>query len=142
MRYFDLTPFSNLLHPGLNSIAVALKNTWAVDWDDIAFDLDLKAITGLATSDPSLNISTQSFLGGGAANGASPLIAPQITLNISVAPNTIWRVESADSLSGPWQLVEVVSNTVTASSPSSTTGQNGRPPSFAGAKTLYRLIPD
>ena len=45
IRYFDLTPFADLLHAGNNTIAVALKNVWATDWDDIAFDMDLKAVT-------------------------------------------------------------------------------------------------
>jgi hypothetical protein len=142
VRYFDLTPFSNLLHPGNNTIAVALKNVWAVDWDDIAFDLDLKAVTGSVANDPYLDISTQPLLGSGAANGGNGLTTPQINLNISVAPNTIWRVESADSLAGPWQLVDVVSNTLSSILSVVDTGQNGRLPPFSVPARFYRLVPN
>jgi hypothetical protein len=142
VRYFDLTPFSNLLHPGNNTIAVALKNIWAVDWDDIAFDLDLKTVTGSVTDDPLLDISTQSLLGGGGANGGNALTTPQISLNISVPPNTVWRVQSAESLAGPWQLVEVVSNTLSGVLTVVDTGQNGRLPPFSVPARFYRLVPN
>ncbi len=65
VRYFDLTPFADLLQPGTNTIAVALHNIWAVDYDDISFDMDLKAVIGPATAIPSLNISAQSAQGSG-----------------------------------------------------------------------------
>jgi hypothetical protein len=42
--YFDLTPFANLLQAGTNTIAVGLNNVWQPTWDDVAFDLDLKAV--------------------------------------------------------------------------------------------------
>jgi hypothetical protein len=45
VQYFDLTPFSKMLHPGPNLIAVMVQNGWASDWDNVAFDLSLKAIT-------------------------------------------------------------------------------------------------
>jgi hypothetical protein len=44
VRYYDLTPFADLLQPGTNNIAVALYNVWQPTWDDVAFDLDLKAV--------------------------------------------------------------------------------------------------
>lgn len=44
VRYFDLTPFADLLEPGTNTIAVGLNNVWQPTWDDVAFDLDLKAV--------------------------------------------------------------------------------------------------
>jgi hypothetical protein len=142
-RYFDLTPFANLLHPGVNSIAVALKNVWATDWDDVAFDMDLKAVTSVATQIPILDISTdtvyglQSYAGGG---GAVPF--RQIALNVSVPPNTVWRVESADSLSGPWQLMEVVSGTLSGVLSVIDTGQNGRLAPSAVPARFYRLVPN
>jgi hypothetical protein len=142
IRYFDLTPFTDLLHPGTNTIAVALQNVWAVDWDDIAFDVDLKAVTGTAAADPNLNISTQLLQIGGVANAALTLPIPQISLNVSVPPNTIWRVESADSLSGPWQLVDVVTNSLSGILSVIDTGQNGRLPPNAVPSRFYRLIPN
>ena len=143
VRYFDLTPFADLLHASTNTIAVTLHNTWAVDWDDIAFDMDLKAVTGATALEPNLNISTQSTqTGGGASGGGGTSTAPQINLNISVAPNTVWRVESADSLSGPWQLVEVVTNTSSGPLSIIDTGQNGRLPPFSVPARFYRLVPN
>jgi hypothetical protein len=142
VRYFDLTPFADLLHPGNNTIAVALKNVWAADWDDIAFDVDLKAVTSAADMNPNLNISVQSILGSGGANGGVTTLVPQISLNISVPPNTIWRVESAENLSGPWQLVDVVSNTLSGVLTVIDTGQNGRLPPFSVPARFYRIVPD
>ena len=44
VRFYDLTPFADLLQPGTNTIAVALNNVWQPTWDDVAFDMDLKAV--------------------------------------------------------------------------------------------------
>ena len=44
VKYFDLTPFLDLVHAGTNTIAVMLNNTWQSDWDNVAFDLRLQAI--------------------------------------------------------------------------------------------------
>jgi hypothetical protein len=142
VRYFDLTPFADLLRPGNNTIAVALKNVWAIDWDDIVFDMDLKGVIGAANADPNLSVSVQSILGGGAVNGGITSLAPQISLNISVPANSIWRIESADSLTGPWQLVDVVSNTISGVLTVVDTGQNGRLPPSATLKRFYRLVPN
>ncbi len=46
VNYFDLTPFVDLLQPGTNTIAIELNNVWQPTWDDVAFDLDLKAVAG------------------------------------------------------------------------------------------------
>ncbi len=42
--YYDLTPFLPLLQTGTNTIAVVLNNTWQPTWDNVAFDVSLKAI--------------------------------------------------------------------------------------------------
>jgi hypothetical protein len=141
VRYYDLTPFAGLLHAGGNTIAVALHNVWAVDYDDIAFDMDLKAVIGVATAEPNLNISTQATQAGG-INGGGTSPAPQINLNISVPLNTVWRVESAESLAGPWQLMEVITNTSTGPISIVDTGQNGRLPPSAVPARFYRLVPN
>jgi hypothetical protein len=44
VKYFDLTPFIPLIKSGQNLIAVMLQNTWQPTWDNIAFDLSLRAI--------------------------------------------------------------------------------------------------
>ncbi|HWD91195.1 MAG TPA: hypothetical protein VG938_02485 [Verrucomicrobiae bacterium] len=142
VRYFDLTPFTDLLHTGTNTIAVALHNVWAIDWDDIAFDLDLKAVVGTAVADPGLDISMQQGQAGGGANGDGPSLTPQVSLTVSVPPNTVWRVESADSLSGPWELVEVVTNTSGGPLSVVDTGQNGRLPPSAVPTRFYRIVPN
>jgi hypothetical protein len=131
-----------LLHPGINTIAVALKNVWAVDWDDVAFDLDLKAVTGSLVDDPFIDISTMPLQGGANASGTSALNTPQINLQVSVPPNTVWRIESAESLTGPWQLVDVVSNTVSGLLSVIDTGQNGRLPPSAVSSRYYRIVPN
>ncbi len=141
VRYFDLTPFTDLLQPGNNTIAVALKNVWAVDWDDIAFDVDLKTVSGAANVEANLNISTEMVQGLGGNGGAQSLV-PQISLSISAPPNTVWRVESADTLAGPWQLVDVVSNTGSGMLPLIDTGQNGRLPPSQVSNRFYRLVPN
>jgi hypothetical protein len=143
VRYFDLTPFADLLHPGVNTIAVALKNVWASDWDDIAFDMDLKAVTSIAVQNPSLDISTEVVYGiQNYPGGGGPIPFVQISLNASVPPNTVWRVESADTLSGPWQLVDVVSNTLGGVLSVIDTGQNGRLAPWVVGARFYRLTPN
>ncbi|MGZ8938854.1 MAG: hypothetical protein ACXW32_06545, partial [Limisphaerales bacterium] len=44
VKYFDLTPFIPLVQPGRNLIAVTLQNTWQPTWDNISFDISLRAI--------------------------------------------------------------------------------------------------
>lgn len=44
IKYFDLLPFADLLHPGENTVAVVVQNGWSSDWDNVAFDLALKAV--------------------------------------------------------------------------------------------------
>lgn len=142
IRYFDLTPFAGLLHPGQNTIAVALKNVWAVDWDDIAFDMDLKTVNGTAVVDPHLDISSGVNIGLSGANANPGAILPPINLDVSVPPNTVWRVESADALTGPWQLVEIITNTTPGVLPLVDIGQNGRLPPSAVKARFYRLTPN
>ena len=43
-RHFDLVPYISLLKPGLNTLAVKIGNTWS-DYDDVAFDVSLKAVS-------------------------------------------------------------------------------------------------
>jgi hypothetical protein len=141
VRYFDLTPFADLLRPGVNTIAVALHNVWATDYDDIAFDMDLKAVLSPALTEPHLDILPQNNPPGGLINNG-PTAGAQINLNLSVPPNTIWRIESADALPGPWQLVDVITNTSTAPLSIIDTGQNGRLPPSSVSTRFYRLVPN
>lgn len=42
--YYDLTPFLPLITQGVNTIGVVVNNTWQSTWDNVAFDIGLKAI--------------------------------------------------------------------------------------------------
>ncbi|HEU5125357.1 MAG TPA: hypothetical protein VFW05_15000 [Verrucomicrobiae bacterium] len=138
VRYYDLAPFVDLLKPGLNTIAIKLNNALQAGWDDVAFDVSLKTITR-NTLQPSLAIANVAAN----PNAAAGLVAsPQIGLNITVPPNTIWRVESTDEIGGPWQLMQIITNTTAESMTLSDIGQNGRAiPSPTGAR-FYRLKPN
>ena len=50
VKFFDLTPFQHFLVSGENTIAVQLNNTWQSTWDNVAFDINLKAIPAPAVS--------------------------------------------------------------------------------------------
>jgi hypothetical protein len=52
VKYYDLTPFIPLVKPGGNVIAVMLQNTFQPTWDNIAFDISLRAIPQPITADP------------------------------------------------------------------------------------------
>jgi hypothetical protein len=96
LRYYDLQPFAHLLKPGTNTIGVILQNTWASDFDDIAFDLNLKAIS----------------YRGAAAQLKLLATAPQVLLECATPAGTLWQVRSRDSFSdGRWRLVDVFTNT-------------------------------
>ena len=98
IRYYDLQPFAHLLSPGTNTIAVILQNTWAIDFDDIAFDLNLKAI-------PYRGARAQLKL----LTTGAPL---QRVLESSTPPNTLWQIRSCDHLSGaPWRILATFTNT-------------------------------
>src|SRR5207253_671542 len=92
--YFDLTPFLDLVHAGANVVAIKLNNTWASDWDNVAFDVSLRAI-----SSDSGSSSTAKF------NGFARSAGGTITFNITGPNNSAWALETttnpADSTS--WQ---------------------------------------
>lgn len=93
IRYFDLLPFAGLLFPGTNTIAVQVSNLVQPTWDDVAFDVSLKAIP-VAT----------------AANSLSIAAGNPITLRAQTPAGTIWQVEAADTLAGPWNSVAIFTN--------------------------------
>jgi FG-GAP repeat len=137
VRYYDLAPFVDLLRPGTNLIAIMVTNTWQPSWDDVAFDVSLKTVFGGPTMEARLGI--QAGAGVGLLSAASPA---QIQLSISIPPLSIWRVESADSLSGPWQFMDTITNTSPIPVQLKDVGQNGRPPPSATQARFYRLLPD
>ena len=123
-KYFDLTPFQNLLTVGINTIAIQLNNAWAATWDNISFDASLIGV-------PSLFNVIELISAQRAGNN--------VTLQISAPVGTSLRVESRDSITGQWQFVGNTNATSPVTS-FSDFGQNGRvAPSLAPAR-YYRVI--
>jgi len=138
VQHFDLAPFIPLLRPGANTIAVSLKNAAQESWDNVAFDIRLSTIH--STNTPVAMSVTQLPADPGAA--ASLMNPNRIGLHIRIPQNTNWKVESADTLRGPWQLMDYVSNPNNApliSLPDN--GQNGRLPPTQTPTRFYRLQP-
>jgi hypothetical protein len=136
VRYFDLAPFIDLLHPGTNLIAVQVTNTWQPSWDDVAFDISVKTVLGEPTTEARLDIQA-------GANIGLPSVAStaQISLRVSIPPQSIWRIESADSLSGPWQFMDTITNVSPIPVQLWDVGQNGRLPPSSTPMRFYRLVP-
>jgi hypothetical protein len=95
LRYYDLQPFTSLLRQGVNTLAVILRNTWAADFDDVAFDLGLKAIPYSANS----------------AKLTLDRTGPFIAVEATTPPGTVWQLRSCESINcEPWRLLEVFTN--------------------------------
>jgi hypothetical protein len=125
-RYFDLTPFASLLQPGNNTVAVQLNNSWA-DWDDVAFDLSLKAVTYHPTK-PRLSVSFP-----------TPL-TPRIS--VETPAGTIWQLQSSDTFPPTsWQPMQTVTNLLGGIQTFLDTGQNGRLVPSVAKSRYYRLVP-
>ena len=126
VRYFDLTPFAQLIHSGTNLVAVQVSNYWS-SWDDVAFDVSLKAIV-VPSSKPVITLARD----------------PSGLMRVSVKSpvKTMWRLESTDSLIQPdWRLVDVISNELGAVASILDSGQNGRLLPINNASRFYRLMP-
>lgn len=128
--YFDLAPFINLLQPGTNLIAVKLNNTLTESWNDVAFDMDLKVMPGIAR-----NVTPRMLSAVPDATG--------VTLTVQAPSNSIWSVESKDSLASTqsWQLVGSWTNGTTTNFVMRDTGQNGRSPPQSVKARFYRVVP-
>jgi len=124
-RYFDLTPFVQLLRSGTNTVAVQISNYWA-DWDDVAFDISLMAVPYHPIV-PRLGVNLA--FGGPRLSAETPL-------------GSIWKMQSCDIMSPTaWQFMESFTNTLGGIRTIQDTGQNGRrTPAAAGAR-FYRLVP-
>jgi hypothetical protein len=136
VRYLDLAPFIDLLHPGTNLIAIQVTNTWQPSWDDVAFDISLKTVLGGPMTEARLDI--QAGAGIGLPSVAS---TAQIKLSVSIPPQSIWRVESADSLPGPWQFMDTITNVSSSPVQLWDVRQNGRLPPSSTPTRFYRLVP-
>ena len=131
MHYYDLTPFLDLLRVGTNTIAVVMNNIFDPDWDDVAFDIDLKACSYSPAGTAVTRITGPPSRDQG---------SPRVALDLDVPPNTIWQLESTDTLFPPsWQLVDTVTSGSTGSSVFQDTGQSGRVPPNQATTRFYRL---
>ncbi len=107
VQYFDLTPFAPLFNPGhSNVIAVVVNNVWQPSWDNVAFDLSLRALPQSSSHESPRTFSTwaKRFLGNANAllsgNGDGDLLS-----NLSeFATGSDPTVVSSD----PWPEGEVV----------------------------------
>jgi len=126
-RYFDLTPFASMLNAGNNSIAVMVTNQWS-SWDDVAFDLSLKAIMYQSTPRPKLTLKYNT--------GLLP------TLTVDSPTNTLWQVQSSDTFpAANWQTVQGVTNLTGGQQVIQDLGQNGRLAPLQTKTRFYRLMP-
>jgi hypothetical protein len=126
-RYFDLTPFIGLLVPGTNTLAAQLPNTRGSDYDDIAFDLSLKAVACHPVV-PRLTMQCTNVL--------SPM------LSVETPTNTVWELQSCDLLgSTNWQVMLTFTNLAGGMQSFSDMGQGGRPLPANVRGRYYRLVP-
>ncbi len=126
VRYFDLAPFASLLHSGTNTLAVQVSNWWS-DYDDVAFDLSLKAIP-YHPAFPRLTLQ-----------GAGPA---GTFLSADTPAGTIWQLQSCDPAPAwNWQLVQTFTNAAGGAHLVADTGQNGRLPPTNVPARFYRLVP-
>jgi hypothetical protein len=96
-RYFDLSPFIHLVREGANTIAVLVRNTWTDSWDDVAFDVSLRAIARQHHG-ARLRIESAGTYGS--------------LLSVEASAGSIWRIESCDRvLGGGWQFLETFTST-------------------------------
>jgi hypothetical protein len=125
--YFDLTPFAQLIQTGTNIIAVKVGNTWASDWDNVAFDVSLRAVLYHPLVP---RLTAQS----------APPGAPR--LSVETPAGSIWQIQSSDGLSPlNWQVMLTFTNTAGGMQTFQDTGQNGRVPPMNVRSRFYRLAP-
>jgi hypothetical protein len=125
LRFFDLTPFSYFLKPGTNSIAVLLRNTWS-DYDDIAFDLRLQAITRPRPTAVRFSVQCP------APNSS--------VLSAETPAGTIWQIQSSEDISDRWQWLHAFTNSAGLPQSFRDTRDGGTPSSGSPAR-FYRLLP-
>jgi hypothetical protein len=106
-----------------------VQNAWASDWDNVAFDLSLKAVPLAALTDGMAQFSS-----------IQPNPDGSVTLFVTGAVGTTWTVQSSDNArAGSWRDVGSVvigSSTGTALVDG---GQNGQAPFNTSSNRFYRL---
>lgn len=128
--YYDLTPFLDWILPGTNWICVILNNTWQPDWDNVAFDLSLKAMPAPPVTAPARFTSIRADTNG-------------INLTLDCPPGTVWRVEYNDlfPIGGTWlPLTDVTNRAGGTVSCVDTAGDPGQARPFPASR-FYRARP-
>lgn len=128
-QYYDLTPFLEWFRPGTNWFAIILNNTWQPDWDNVAFDVALKAMPAAPVTAP-VRLNAPRVTGNG------------INLEIGGLAGSVWRVEFNDTFpGGAWQTLTDLTNAAGGIVNVIDTGALGRnAPRLPGAR-FYRLLP-
>lgn len=126
LKGFDLTPFTSFLVPGKNTLAVQLQNYFEQGWDDLSFDVALKA-NFYGDYGPKINSVQRS------GNNA--------IVNMSSGAGNIMRLESTDKLQDLWKFVDSITNLGGQNISIIDFGQNGRPLPSAVTNRFYRVTP-
>ncbi len=129
-QFYDLTPFLSWIRPGTNWIAIQMNNTWQPDWDNVAFDVSLRAMpSSLPTA------ATVACL-----NSIRPT-ANAINLGVDCPLGSAWRIEYNDSFpGGTWQTLTELTNTGSPITVTDT-GALGRSAPRLPSTRFYRLVP-
>jgi hypothetical protein len=131
VKYFDLLPFSELLRRGQNTMAVMVQNGFASSWDNVAFDMSLKAIPARAAGPA--QFSSIQVEGDGA-----------IELHLTGPRGSAWRLECAESPhpGSNWHTIQSVIFDSDAGVRVMDRGQNGQSHPQADGTRFYRLVPE
>jgi hypothetical protein len=118
-------PFRNLLRSGTNVVAIQLSNVWQSGWDNVAFNIALKAIPSARDA------RVQSVLRSGQV----------ANITIKAPVGSTFRLDSCDGFDKLWQSVQTVSNITSNVVTIVDSGQTGRPAPGAAAMRFYRVVP-
>jgi hypothetical protein len=119
-KFYDLTPFAEQILEGTNSIAVQLSNAWEAGWDNVAFDVSLRAISDETPAAASLT--------------AVALASNSLRLTLRADAASRWRLEAASSVSAAaWDALAEVAFT----GPETRVVEVTR---VAGSAKFYRLV--
>jgi hypothetical protein len=129
LKYFDLTPFLGWVQPGKNSIAVELSNTWEGAWDNVAFDLSLRAVA--RAQEDQARVQSIRTEGDGS-----------IVLTVSGPSNSRWNLEFSEysGNAGSWLPVTVLAIPDSGLMEIRDEGHGNRPHPGGVAARFYRLI--
>ena len=128
-RLFDLMPFKDILHPGLNTIAVQVRNGWAIDWDNVGFDLSLKAVLSSPAAETAQFTSIHANPDG------------SVTLHVVGPAGSTWNIERAESPASSlsWQPVQSIVLNATNGRAVANLRHEGRAGLGPAAMRFYRL---